>query len=282
LTSTGAFTPIASVDYPGNARPLVPGSAYLNGTLYVMDFEAGIYGSAINDAQTWDPLNFIRAQIEPDSGVAIAKQASYVVAFKTWTTEFFYDAGAYNGTLTGSPLLPVQNAKLPMGCVNGFTVQSIDDVLYFVGRNKTIGPGVYAIGGAKLSKISTPAVDKLLATYPTTYSWQIRLSGHTFYVTGIDAPTPLTLVFDITSGVWQFWEEAGTALNVSFSAAGLQTGVTYLQGTNGAVLRGMSSTVYFDTSPPSTMARMTEPLCVPQSCSVTAKSCTTSHKRRVR
>jgi len=245
----GVLSQITTPDYPGNSYPLVPGSVNLDGTMYVMDYEARIYGSGLNDLDTWDPLNVVRAQIEPDGGRALAKQGSYVVAFKAWTIEFFYNAGAYSGTLTGSTLLPVANAKLPMGYNGG--LQSVDDVLYFVGRNKTIGPGVYSIAGLKLSKISTYAVDKLLEEAFIKYSWQVRLGGHTFYalqVYALDTTTLLhTVVYDITAGVWQFWKENGAAFDVQYSIANLYDRVNYLQGAEGSVTRGLGPEIYTDT-----------------------------------
>lgn len=249
LTSAGTFAQVTDPDYPGASAPVCPGSAYLDGTLYVMTFDARIWGCDLNDATQWDPLNVIRAQIEPDGGVALAKQGSYVVAFKEWTTEFFYNAGAYNGTLTGSPLLPVQNAKLPMGLVSPRSVQSIDDALYFVGRNKTLGPGVYVIVAAKITKISTFAVDKLIAQYTPDYAWYFRILGHTFYSLRIPAsPQPLTLVYDITTQVWQFFQEGATNLDVEFASAGVGNGINYLQGSNGAVLRTMLPNAVVDTN----------------------------------
>lgn len=247
LTSTGVLTAVTSLDYPGNTYPLVRGSAYLDGTVYVMTTSAEIYGSAINDALTWDPLNMIRAQIEPDSGVALAKQASYVVAFKQWTTEFFYNAGAYNGTLTGSPLLPVANAKIPMGCAYADSVQSIDDVLYFVGRNRTVDPGVYAIRGLKLEKLSTFAVDKALANSAVGKSWQLRLGGHTYYCFDLQASPTYTLVFDVSTRLWYTWSLQNASLDVLACASDLDSGLNVFQGSNGADLRIMDVETYIDT-----------------------------------
>ena len=244
---TGSFTfaKITDVNYPPNqtpAVPLVPGSAFLDGTLYVMDYKARIWGSAnLYDPTTWGSTNMIPAQIEPDGGVAIAKQASYVVAFKQWTTEFFYDAA----NPTGSPLLPVTNAKLPMGCAAPYSVQSINDVLYFIGANKSIGPAVYRIVGLQLSKVSTPAIEKALeyAVYNTgslvgnVTSFQIRDSAHTFY--GIETPNG-TFVYDIELNQWVQWninvnsaKDSGNNLNIvsGTSSAAFQMAL-FQYGTN--------------------------------------------------
>ena len=84
----GAWTQITDGDFP---TTFVKGWAYLDGTTYVARPDAGIQGDALNDPQTWDPLNVIIAQIEPDKGVGLAKQLVYVVIFKQWSTEIYYD-----------------------------------------------------------------------------------------------------------------------------------------------------------------------------------------------
>jgi len=92
----------------------VKGIAYLDGTTYLFGTSASIRGcTTINDPTLWtDTLNAVSAQIEADAGVALAKQLVYVVAFGEWSTEIFYD----QQNATGSPLGPVQGAKINYGC----------------------------------------------------------------------------------------------------------------------------------------------------------------------
>jgi hypothetical protein len=75
--AVGGLVHVVDADYPA---ALVKGSAYLDGTIYVMDAAANIYGSGINDPTSWDPVNMLKAQIEPDGGVCLAKQLVYVIA----------------------------------------------------------------------------------------------------------------------------------------------------------------------------------------------------------
>ena len=228
---------ITDAVYTGTIAGTVAGSAYLDGTTYVMDQKANIWGSKnLNDVTTWDALNVIVAQVEPDAGVAIAKQLIYVVAFKQWTTEFFYDAGQP----VGSPLLPVQNAKIPMGTNSPFSIQSIDDVLYFQGISRESGTGIYVIAGLRLNKISTPAVDKYLEVYPVSGSWSLRVFGHTYYVAKTNSGS--SLVYDITQGAWYFWNESIYATTVASNGPTI-----FMQAsTTGSVFFYMSASVYFD------------------------------------
>lgn len=205
---TGVVTPITGLpNFPGRT---VPGFAYLDGTLYVMDNQGAIHGSKNEDDPTvWDTLNVIVAQNEADGGVVLTKQLVYVVAIKQWTTQFFYDAG----NPTGSPLSPVPGAMLNYGCVSADTLQSIDDVLFWGATNREGTPQIIMLNNLQHQIISTPAIDRLLtkavslglnASY---YSFSFKRAGHRFYgLTLVSAS--VTLVYDIDQKLWYQWTDA--------------------------------------------------------------------------
>lgn len=191
-------------DYPEDT---VKGFAYLNGPIYVTQPQAVIWGSAINSvsqAGDWDPLNFIRAQIEPDEAVFTTKQLVYVVVMKQWTIEYFFDAG----NPTGSPLGPVQGMKVNYGCAHADSVQKINDVLYFLSMDQTNSLQMSALDRGAISVKSTPSIDRLLATVDltNTFSWQLKLNGHSFYVITFK-DSNLTLAYDITQDLWFQWTD---------------------------------------------------------------------------
>jgi len=194
-----------NISYP---ETTVKGWAYLNGPEYVMDLFSVIWGSAINSVSVtgdWDALNFIRAQIEPDGGVCMAKQLVYAIALKQWSTEVFFDAG----NAVGSPLGPVEGSKLSYGCTNADSVQSIDDTLFWVTTNKTASVQVGMMAQLAFRIISTKYIDKLLADADTSVmmSWQLKLDGHNFYVVTFKNSN-LTLAYDIVEDRWHQWTDA--------------------------------------------------------------------------
>lgn len=206
---------LVNVTDPDFPTSLVPGSVYLDGTTYVMDPSANIYGCGINNVLSWDPLNKLVAQIEPDLGVRLAKQLVYVIAFKQWSTEVFYDAG----NATGSPLGAVQGAKVSIGCRSAASVQDIEGTLIWVAQSREGGTSVWAMDGLKAVQVSTAAIDRLLqqADFSTVYSWSFRIVGHKFYGVTL-VGSNLTLVYDITSRVWYQWESpAGNYLGIAYS-----------------------------------------------------------------
>ena len=231
----------------------VKGLAYLNGATYVMQHFFGtsvtpavIWGSAINSvsvAGDWDPLDFITAQMEPDSGVYLAKQLVYVVAIKEWSTEFFYDAG----NATGSPLAPAMNLKLSYGCGSQDSVQLINDVLFWVSTNRSASNQVVMVEKAQLQIISTPEIDRLLRDIDLTVgnvaSWQIKIDGHSFYVITFKSNN-LTLAYDISQNRWEQWTTStGGYLPISCSTRDSAGHIILQHMTTGQLLYG--STDYF-------------------------------------
>ena len=195
-------TPATGTITATGGRTTVPGVVYLDGYFFVMDSNAVIYNSALNDPLSWDALDFITAAIEPGGGVALAKSQNYVVAFKEWSTEFFYDVG----NATGSPLSPVLSAFTLTGCAAGESVAELDDTIYWISKARQKGPAIHKMVDLQQQLVSTPDVDRILATSDLSdvYSYGVKIAGHSFYVVGLrDIDT--TLAFDATSGTWAVW-----------------------------------------------------------------------------
>lgn len=199
--ATNGLVQVTNVNYPATT---VRGCAYLDGTTYVMDTNSAINGDNFNDPTTWDPLNKILVQIEPDPPQCLAKQLVYIVALKSTETEVFYDAG--NGT--GSPLGPVQGSKMGVGARSAESVVRCGDDLAWVGTTTEGSVQVMFMTKVRGEPISTPSVEKLLAPldYTTTYAWSANVAGHRYYVVTVKNAN-LTLVFDLTSGLWYIWED---------------------------------------------------------------------------
>lgn len=191
------FAQITDADFP---TAFVKGWSYLDATTYVGLANAGIQGSDLNDPTSWDPLNLIVAQIEPDRGVAMGKQLVYTILFKEWTTEVFYDAA----NSVGSPLGTVQGAKVSFGCLSANSVQSIGDVLLWVSTTREASPQIIKMAGLKAEVVSTPAIERLLRGEDFSsgvFSWSFKDGGHSFYILTVKNAN-LTLAYDISENLW--------------------------------------------------------------------------------
>jgi hypothetical protein len=209
------------------------GWGYINGTTYVMDALAKIRGcDSLNRPDLWtDTLNTITAQIEPDPGIALAKQLVYIIALKGWTTEVFYD----QKNATASPLGPVEGAKIPYGCANQDSVRELDDTLFWVSMNRSSSAQVIMLDNLKATVVSTKPIERLLgdATLSTMASFAFKFEGHAFY--GFTLTTDnLTLVYDATDKLWSQWTDASGNYWPIVSSTFNSTGGRVLQhATNG-------------------------------------------------
>lgn len=192
---------VTDADYPGS---LVKGSAYIDGYMNVMTPAAVINSSDANTPSAWNPLNTITAQIEPDTGVFVSKQLVYVIAFKDRSIEVFYDAG----NPTGSPLGPVQGAKVSVGCRSGDSVATSEGILFWISKSGNSSIAAYKMEALKAEKISDFPMERILKAmdYTTIYSWTAHVNGHRLY-SFTSVASNMTWVYDYDSGVWSKWTD---------------------------------------------------------------------------
>ena len=211
----------------------VKGIGYIDGTTYVMTPDASVRGCAdLNDPTLWsDLLNRIDAQIEPDGGVALAKQLVYILALGQWSTEVFYD----QANATASPLGPVQGAKINYGCANADSVQDLDGQLLWIATNRGAAPQVLLLENLKPQIVSTKAIERILGNYDLTniYSFAIKYEGHRFYgITLLSANA--TFVYDLVEKMWAQWTDSdGNYFPISSVSFSVATGLLLQHATNG-------------------------------------------------
>ncbi len=193
------MTQVTDTDYPAST---VPGVVYLDGTIYVMNSQGIIFGSDVADPTSWDALNFISANSEADRAVALARQLNYVVAFKETSTEFFYDAG----NATGSPLGPVLNALLEIGCASAGSLAFSDNTIYFMANSRQKGRSIMKMEGYTPKYISNQYIDRILNAddLDEVYAFVVKSNGHFFYVLTL-VTSAITLVYDETTSEWHTW-----------------------------------------------------------------------------
>lgn len=243
--STAGLTSIT----PGSFTSVVPGCVYLDGTMYVMDTSCNIYGSDLNNVATghWNAANLIVAQSEPCPGLAIHKQLVYVVAFKTFSVEMFFD----QGNATGSPLAGVPGQKLNYGMRHEGTLAEISGVLLWVDQIREGGMSVRIMDQLTAQPCSTPQVEKLLQQADSAgyfsgdvFSWGAKIDGHMFYCLTIQNLN-VTLVYDLSQKLWYQWTAPSGGYMPIVSSTFLN-GATICQGQSDGRLYTLSTTVGTD------------------------------------
>lgn len=224
-----SYSPSTGLHPLGGTQPplnVTNGWAYVDQTIYYQSFDAFVYGSGLNDPNNWDPANVIAAHIEPDNGIALARHLVYVIALKEFTTEVFYDAG----NAAGSPLAPVQGAKINFGCASARSVIDIDGDLFWLGITREGSPIVLRMADLKVSVISPPAIVRLFDSSNlagSVYAWSHKEGGHTFYILTSTSQN-ITMAYDIAEGYWAQWTDVNGNYMPIVSSIGFQ-GTTLLQ-----------------------------------------------------
>jgi len=218
LTSSG-FTQITDVDYP---KSTVWGVVYLDGYMFVQESSSGrIYNSDSLDSTSWGALNYIVPEKEPSLAVAIAKSLNYLVAFKSWDTEFYYDAG---NAAPGSPLSTVDSSYLKLGCASADSIIEFDGGIVFMSKrdNNQRSREIHVLNGLTPKKISTPEIERLINgdDLSTLYALYLSTAGHQFYVLTLKT-LGITIVYDFNNGEWYQWTMLTAATAQSVSASNL-------------------------------------------------------------
>ena len=246
---------LTNTPYPGSSFPglYVPGIAYLDSTVYVMDINNNIWGSNLGDPRTaWSSSNFIAASVINGFACALSSNQAFVIAFKSSSIEFFFDAN----NPTGSPLAAVPNSAIPTGCADGYSVQKYSNEIFFLATNNQSSYFFAKIVGTQMQRISTPGVERLLSGFSgQVSSFMIENNGHTFY--GMTSfGLNITFVYDVREGVWQIWTDQNgnywpwAGVGATGTSATTGPSITTLQytTTNGAANTNLGNVYQVDKS----------------------------------
>ena len=196
--ATGTITAVGG-------KTTVPGVVYLDGYMFVQDINGQIQNSANGDVTSWNALSFITPEREPSNAVAIAKSLNYLVAFKQWDTEFFYDAAV---AAPASPLAVVDSSYLKLGCATADSVAEFDGGIVFMSKRDGTQRSreIHVLNGLTPKKISDANVERILNgdDLATCFACYLSTAGHQFYVLTLKT-SAITIVYDFNNGFWYEW-----------------------------------------------------------------------------
>ena len=245
ITTGDTVTEITDGDFPAGA--ITPVS--LDGYLFVIKSGTDeIYNSDVDAPTAWTASSFLSAEMYPDNLVALARQVNYVVAFGSYSVEFFYD----NENASGSPLARNQSIAIKTGLAARDSMAQADRRLIFVGQSNIGDPGVWMFDGLTPSKISTEFIDKILygegSTLSSSKAWICKHKGHTLYVLNLTGASR-TLVYDLDEKLWVDWSSNSSSTHVvlpySYSTQGANNTVLVLHNTDGKIYK-LDPTIYTD------------------------------------
>ena len=203
VDSSDNVTQVTDTDYTGLSN-LTPGVVNIDGYVFVMNDCQEIFQSSVNDPTTWDATEKITASLEPDVGIGIARHLNYIIAFGTYSTEFFYDAANSSGSVLG----PVDGINIRYGCAEGKTIVEAENSVIWVSQGRDGGKSVSMFDGNSTKVISTSPIERILNEEKDdihdAYAFVIKIQGHIFYVLTLPTSQGITLVCDLKEETW--WE----------------------------------------------------------------------------
>lgn len=206
VTGTPA-TPATGTITANGGWTTVPGIVYLDDYIFVGRVDGEIHNSDRSDYDAWEALSFITPEKEPSLLVCIAKSLNFLVAFKQWDTEFFYNAEL---APPGSPLLPQDSAYLKLGCAAAQSVVEFDGGIILVTKRDNLQRSreVHVFNGLTPQKISSPNIERLLnaSTLEDVYSLYLSTAGNQFYILTL-VDLGITLACNMAQGPngWALW-----------------------------------------------------------------------------
>ena len=157
------------------------------------------YISAVDDANTYDGLDFASAEGNPDNLVAIVADHAQVVLFGSSSTEIWEDIDGND-----FPFARNNGARIETGCIAAHSAKKLDNTVIWLGSDERGGGMVWKLSGYTPVRISTQAIEEAIQSVTDlsgAVAYTYQQDGNSFYVLNI--PGLLTsLVFDVATGAW--------------------------------------------------------------------------------
>lgn len=176
--TTNVLATVTDADFPASTSLIVD---YVDGYFFVLSSNGNLYYSALNNASSWDALDFVVVQAPSNTPVSMR-----VINQEPW---FFGDRVTqpyYNSGNSDDPWQPVRSGLINQGCMARFSVAPVPDYnsVIWLGHNDS-GRGIFLMAeGYNAVRISDHSVEHAIHDYSTLsdcISFVFQCSGHTFY-----------------------------------------------------------------------------------------------------
>ena len=144
-------------------------------------------------------LDHATAEARPDPIVAHAADHRELWLFGSQTIEV-----AFNSGNPDFPIERISGAVIEQGCIAPWSVQALDNTLYWLHGNTRGAGTVLRARGYQPEDITPPGVEWAWSQYPTltdARAFTYRQSGHAYYVLSFGAGDA-TWAYDTTTGLW--------------------------------------------------------------------------------
>lgn len=198
IATSTTFAEITDADFPDASSV-----TFMDGFHIVSQKDSTrFYISALNDATSWDALDYASAEGSPDNLVRAIRVGLQVWLFGERSTEIWGNSGAAD-----FPFERVSGAFVERGCIARDSVASQLGTVFWLGEDRV----VYRSDGFQPVRVSTHAIEQAIAGYSAitdAVGSVYEQEGHVFYV--LSFPTAgETFIYDLSTQLWHERESEG-------------------------------------------------------------------------
>jgi hypothetical protein len=158
------------------------------------------FGAGVGSATDFDALSFATAEANPDNLNGMKADHRQVILTGRKSVEIYENTG-----IAGFPFERAINGYVEQGCLNGKTLQKIDNTVFWLADDYT----VRRLDGITPVRVSTHGIEQAIfdTTVSTASAFTYAQDGHLFYVLSF---TEGTFIYDATTGEWHERQSYGT------------------------------------------------------------------------
>ena len=196
VLTDGVLATITDVDFPnGVTKAAWEGQFFIVG----VDGTKQFFISSLADGATWNGLDFASAENKPETLVSLIVNHDRLMLFTATGAEEWANTGNSDFAFernTGN--------SLEVGCEARDSVVSMNNGVYWLGRDRDGGGMVFALQGGVPQRISTHAIEHALQSAPMrsdAYGMAYQQEGHAFYCLTVPS-IERTFVYDAATQKW--------------------------------------------------------------------------------
>lgn len=191
------FQKILDEDFKANGNPQTVD--FIDSFFIVTTDQKKFIKSAANDGLSWNALEFLGADADPDRIVSSIVNKNRLFIGGTETIEVFSNVGS-----GGFPFQRINGFIIPKGVYAPFSMINADSSFMWIGGGTNEKAAIWRLSGNDAEKVSTTAIDNILQAYSneeisSSFAWSYADSG-AFFI-GFRLPDT-TIVFDLITSQW--------------------------------------------------------------------------------
>lgn len=189
--SLGTITYLSDPD-----RPEWSAVGFLDGYIVYTEANSGRFGvSDLNDASSYDALQYATAEGSPDNLITLAVDHRQIYLIGTDSIEIWWNAGT-----SGFPMERISGGFVELGGLARFGWAKADNAVFLFASDRTIR----RMSGITPQKVSTTAIEERLATLSDSDAADCRMFSYTWegHIHVVVRFPSATFVYDCTTNEW--------------------------------------------------------------------------------